>query len=77
MKASEKEFFEVLADELSEPLDPMELLYPTENPVFDKYDEYLPIELVRKGFACGVLDIEGMKKRVAEWKKSFSERLSP
>ena len=69
MKVGEKEFFEILADELSEPLDPMELLYPTENPVFDKYDEYLPKELVRKGFACGVLDIEGMKNRVNEWKK--------
>ena len=68
MKVSEKEFFEIIADELSEPLDPMELLYPTENPVFDKYDEYLPKELVRKGFALGVLDVEGMKNRVMEWK---------
>ena len=60
MKVSEKEFFEIIADELSEPLDPMELLYPTENPVFDKYDEYLPKELVRKGFALGVLDVAVM-----------------
>ncbi len=76
MKVGEKEFFEILADELSEPLDPMELLYPTENPVFDKYDEYLPKELVRKGFAFGVLDIEGMKKRIAEWSGKKTQRPS-
>ena len=35
--------------------------------VFDKYDEYVPEELVRKGFALGVLDIGGMKKRVRSW----------
>ena len=34
--------------------------------MFDKYDEYLPEELVRKGFASGVLDIEGMKARIRE-----------
>jgi len=52
----------------------MELIYPKENPVFEKYDEFVPIELIRKGFALGILDIEGMKKRVSEWanqKKKF------
>jgi ATP-dependent Lhr-like helicase len=27
----------------------------------------VPDELIRKGFAYGVLDIEGMKKRVLSW----------
>ena len=40
------------------------LVYPGEVPYFDKYDELLPAELVRKGFAEGVLDIEGMRARV-------------
>ena len=47
----------------------MELVYPKEIPVFEKYDEYVPPELVRKGFACGVLDIAGMKSRIQSWKK--------
>lgn len=68
MKVSEKEFFEILADELNKPLNPMELLYPNESPIFNKYDEYLPQELLCKGFALGVLDIEGMKNRISEWK---------
>ena len=67
MNVSEEEFFEITAEEASEEIDPMELVYPGEVPVFEKYDEYVPEELVRKGFAYGVLDIEGMKKRVLSW----------
>jgi len=44
----------------------MELLYPNETPVFDKYDDILPVELTRRGFAHGVLDVEGMVRRVKE-----------
>ncbi|MBQ1405744.1 MAG: hypothetical protein IIZ00_06000, partial [Oscillospiraceae bacterium] len=45
---------------------PEDLLYPKEVPIFDKYDEYLPEALVRRGFACGVLDVEGMKARIRQ-----------
>ena len=56
----------------------MELVYPKEVPVFEKYDEFIPAELIRKGFAHGVLDIEGMKKRVLSWSSSdAAEKLSP
>lgn len=68
MKADKNEFFRVLAEEAEKPLDPMELVYPGEVPVFEKYDEFLPEELVRKGFAYGILDIEGMKNRIRSWK---------
>ena len=74
MKASEKEFFEILLDEARKPLDPMELLFPGEVPLFDKYDEYLPEELVRKGFAFGVLDADGMKERVLSWQNAAGDR---
>ena len=69
MTADEKEFWDVLADEVQKPLDPMELVYKGEVPLFEKYDEFLPAELVRKGFAYGVLDIKGMKNRI----KSLAE----
>ena len=69
MQTSAEEFFKITAEEAAKEFDPMDLLYPAENPVFEKYDEYLPAELVRKGFACGVLDVSGMKKRVAEWEQ--------
>ena len=67
MKVQEEEFYRITAEEASKDFDPMELLYPSEVPVFEKYDEYVPPQLVRKGFAAGVLDIEGMKQRVLSW----------
>ena len=67
MKADEETFFEVLAAEAEKDFDPIELVYPGEVPYFDRYDEFVPEELVRKGFAEGVLDIEGMKQRVRSW----------
>lgn len=70
---SEAEFFRILGEEAEKPFDPMELLYPKEVPVFDKYDDLIPEELVRKGFAYGVLDIEGMKKRVREWADRYGQ----
>jgi ATP-dependent Lhr-like helicase len=71
LQVSEQEFYRIVAEEAAKPLDPMELLYPKENPVFEKYDEYVPEELVRKGFAHGVLDVEGMLARVREWAVQF------
>ena len=69
MQASEEEFYAILAEEAEKPFDPLELVYPKEIPVFEKYDEYVPEELVRKGFAYGVLDTEGMKQRVLSLKR--------
>lgn len=67
MKAAKKRFFEVLAEMEKQPLDPMELVYPGEIPVFEKYDEFVPAQLVKKGFAHGILEIEEMKARIRSW----------
>ena len=67
MQASEAEFYRIVAEEAAEEIDPLELVYPREVPVFEKYDEYVPEELIRKGFAHGVLDIDGMRARVLSW----------
>ena len=67
MKADEETFFRVLAEEIRKPIDPMELVYPKELPLFDKYDEYLPEELVKKGFALGVLDVDGLREKILSW----------
>lgn len=69
MQVSKEEFFHILQEEAEKEFDPIDLVYPEEVPVFEKYDQYVPSELVRKGFAHGVLDIEGMKKRILSWKK--------
>ena len=67
MKVSEADFYRIVQEEIRKPIDPLELVYPKELPLFDKYDEYLPEELVRKGFAYGVLDMEGMKEAILNW----------
>ena len=69
MSADEETFYQVVAAEAETDFDPIELVYPGEVPYFDKYDELLPEELVRKGFAEGVLDIEGMRERVVSWRE--------
>ncbi|MBE6869435.1 MAG: DEAD/DEAH box helicase [Ruminococcus albus] len=71
MAADEYTFFSTLREEACRPIDPMELVYPKEVPIFEKYDEYLPAELVRKGFAYGVLDIDGMLTAVNSWCDRF------
>lgn len=70
MAVSEDEFYQIVAEEVEKGIDPMELVYPREVPVFEKYDEFVPAELVRKGFAYGVLDTEGMAKRILQWKNT-------
>lgn len=67
MKADESAFFRVLSEEIRKPIDPMELVYPKELPLFDKYDKYLPEELVKKGFALGVLDVDGLREKILSW----------
>ncbi|MCC6095494.1 MAG: DEAD/DEAH box helicase, partial [Eubacterium sp.] len=67
MKVTEEEFYRIVTDEAAKDIDPMELVFPKEVPVFEKYDEYVPEELVRKGFAYGVLDVEGMRARILSW----------
>ena len=67
MKVSEEEFYRIVAEEAAKEFDPLELVYPNEVPVFEKYDEHVPETLIRKGFAYGVLDVAGMKQRVLGW----------
>lgn len=71
MKVDRRAFFHVLAEAEKEPLDPMELVYPNEVPLFEKYDEFLPEELVKKGFAYGILGIDEMKSRIRGWGERY------
>ena len=68
MKVTEKDFYRITAQEAEKPIEPMELVYPKELPLFDKYDEYLPEELVKKGFAYGVLEVAEMRRTILSWK---------
>ena len=67
MRADRDEFFRILKEELARDFDPQTLIYPKEVPLFDKYDEYIPEELIRKGFAEGVLDVDTLRKQASSW----------
>lgn len=67
MPCDRETFVRVVQEEAARDFDPLELVYPGETPIFDKYDGFIPVELVRKGFAYGVLDVAGMRERVLEW----------
>lgn len=71
MKATKEEFFKVLAETAKQPIEPLELVYPGEVPLFEKYDEFVPPELIKKGFAYGILGIDEMKERILGWEKSL------
>lgn len=66
MDVSMKEFYQILYEEACKEFDPLDLVYEKEVPIFDKYDRYLPDELVKKGFAYGVLDVKQMIQYVKE-----------
>lgn len=54
-----------MADRLKrEPLDPLTLLADSECPVFDKYDDYIPAELLRKSYALDRLSVKEMTERI-------------
>lgn len=61
MNAGAGEFWKFTRELAGQDFDPMELLYPNEIPYFDKYDEFVPDELIRKCFAYDVLDVQEMR----------------
>lgn len=73
MRADESDFYRVLPELADRGVDPMDLLYPNEHPVFEKYDQYLPANLVRKGFAYGTLNVDEMLDRVKQWRQFASQ----
>ncbi|WP_257467995.1 DEAD/DEAH box helicase [Bifidobacterium thermophilum] len=69
MDTNAQAFYAAVTQAARELTDPLTLMYPDEIPDFNKYDRFLPPELVRKGFACGVLDLNGMRERVRQWER--------
>lgn len=67
MDGDEDDFYRVVKEEVNKGFKPSDLLYPTEVPIFDKYDEYVPVELLRKGFAYGILNCDSMREKVKQW----------
>ncbi|MBB1085500.1 DEAD/DEAH box helicase [Limosilactobacillus fastidiosus] len=73
MDASEEEFYQIIKEEAAKDFDPVDLVFENEVPVFDKYDQYIPDELIRKGFAQGVLDIKEMRRCVRRLVRQYNK----
>jgi ATP-dependent Lhr-like helicase len=54
-------------------IDPITVIASSENPVFDKYDEYLPNVLLQKAYAADKLDPTEAEKRIIEIFNEYSE----
>ena len=73
MNAEEAEFYEIVREEAQKEFDPLELVYPNEVPVFEKYDEYVPDEpgvaLPRSvpGIINGLRHYSGVPSAQLEW----------
>lgn len=64
MDVTADEFYQIVGEEAAKDFDPLDLIFENEVPGLDKYDRYVPDELLKKGFARGVLDIKTMRSCV-------------
>lgn len=54
-------------------IEPLSVIASSENPVFDKYDEYLPNSLLQKAYAADKLDPHEAEKRILEIFREYVE----
>ena len=65
-KGSDFELMQSLADEARAGIDPERLVSSGEVPLFEKYDDYIPADLLRHSFAVDKLNAEEAGKRILE-----------
>ena len=71
-RCDEKTFSERLMKDLSENgIDKFALISNSETPIYDKFDVYLPAELLRKSYATDKLDTSEVELRIVEFYKQF------
>ncbi len=65
----------ILADRLARMVESnisaQSLVSPKEMPLFEKYDEFIPAELLRHSFAADMLDVQEASKRILEINSEF------
>ncbi len=70
-KANESVLLEKLADSFgSGEYDAVRLVSPTELPTFEKYDEYIPAELLRHAYATDRLNVKEAAKRIIQMRNN-------
>ncbi len=69
MQNTREEFLARLAAAAAGGIDRYSLVFPSEQPLFDKYDAFIPGELLRSAYACDRLCPEEVEARIAAWTK--------
>ncbi len=70
-KANEEGLIDFLYDNFgSGEYDPVNLVSPTELPSFEKYDEYIPAELLRQAYSIDRLNVKEAARRIREIKNN-------
>lgn len=71
-RATGKELIDGLCNILErEQPEPISLIGKTDNPAFDKYDPYIPTELLRKAYAADKLDMSELYVRLPELRDEY------
>ena len=70
-KGNEFELFESLAQEAEQGIDAQALIAGGEIPIFEKYDEYIPAELLRRAYATDKLNPGEAGRRILEIMREF------
>lgn len=70
-KGNEFELMETLAREAEQGIDAQGLVAGGEVPIFEKYDEYIPAELLRKAYATDKLNPEEAGRRILQIRSEF------
>ena len=70
-KGTDYELMQVLADQAAAGIDPHTLVSSGEVPLFEKYDDYIPTDLLRHAFAVDKLNAEEAGRRILEIFKEY------
>ena len=70
-KGTDYELMRVLADQAAAGIDPHTLVSSGEVPLFEKYDDYIPTDLLRHAFAVDKLNAEEAGRRILEIFKEY------
>ncbi len=72
-RANEKAFIRRLADRvISEGIDPFALVAGGEIPIFEKYDPYIPVDLLRRAYATDKLSPDEATDRIIEMANEYN-----
>lgn len=72
VKGDAQTLHQALVSFAREHIESLDLVGPDEKPPSQKYDEFIPQDLLRKAFATDYLDVIGLQKAIAGWQDTLA-----